>query len=252
MSVTANDGTLELTNTDLIVDIPDIAALDNDAYIMARRNGLGASDSSILLGVNPYSTLQDLIKSKILTEVTAEERAVGDVPAVKKGKELEPLVVEKFIKAFGMPTIKPIAQYALKDFPYLKINYDGVTGTPEQYIPVEIKIVTKAGEKHYNCGKALFTERGGMRPLSDDVSNYDLTILQKAAFYGIPPYYYTQLQQQMLGLKAPYGYLTTLTESTWALTVYFVWRDLSTQSRLIVEGAEIWNNKILPLKQGIR
>ena len=129
-------------------------------------------------------------------------------------------------------------------------NFDGVMGTPEQYIPVEIKVVTKAGERHYNYCKAIFTEGGGMRPMVDDVTNFALTIDQKAAYYGIPGYYYTQLEQQILGLKAPYGYLATLTESTWSLTVYMVWADLSVATRLIIEGDQQWNN-ILRLKQHI-
>ena len=122
----------------------------------------------------------------------------------------------------------------------MKINFDGVTGTPEQYIPAEIKVVTYRGEKHYDRTKAFFNEKYGFGMLPEDVSQNNWSVETKAAHYGIPPYYYTQLQQQILGLNAPFGYLSVLFDKTWDLYSFYVWRDEKVLNALIVEGYKVW------------
>ena len=58
----------------LEVVVDDAALLsetDQHAFAMLRRAGLGASDSSIILGVNLYTSLDELIaqkRSMVLTE----------------------------------------------------------------------------------------------------------------------------------------------------------------------------------------
>lgn len=231
---------LDLTNTPLAIDVPDIDQLPNEQYALLRKNGLGTSDASIVLKVNPYTTLMELIAEKARNYLTEEEKAVGDQIAVKKGRDLEPLIIQKFEKFFGQKTWKPSDMYVHKDFPYLKFNFDGVTGTPEQYIPAEIKVVTKKGEKHYDPSKAMFIEGIGFRPIQPDRTTSNNSIATKAAQYGIPSYYYTQLQQQILGLNAPFGYLSVLFETDWKFISFFVHRDNSVITDIIVQGAKVW------------
>ena len=147
----------------------------------------------------------------------------------------------------GRRIIKPIHMYAHKDYPYIKFNFDGVLDKvlldngEYQYIPDEIKVVTTYGVKHYNKAKAIFSESKGW---SDIPPHYELigkTIEEKAAMYGIPPYYYTQLQQQIFGLDAPYGYLTVLFENNWEIHSFFVWRDQKLINQLILEDTKTWN-----------
>lgn len=57
----------------------------------------------------------------------------------------------------------------------------------------------------------------------------------------MPPYYYTQLQQQIMGLDAPYGYLSVMFESTWRVHTFFAWRDDAVIRQLILQGSEVWN-----------
>lgn len=58
--------------------------------------------------------------------------------------------------------------------------------------------------------------------------------------YGIPPYYYTQLQQQIFGLNAPYGFLTVMFERDWGIRSWLVWRDQKMINQLIVEDTKTW------------
>ena len=241
---------LELQNTNLEIAVADIDQFSNDDYIILRRQGFGASDSSILLGVNPYKTLPELIKEKASNVITAEERAVGEKAAVRKGRDLEPLIIVKFQETFKKECIKPKDMYSIKGTGCLTVNFDGVTGDSEQYIPAEIKVVTQYGEKHYNPLKAIYDEVNGFMPLPEDISKSNNSIETKAAHYGIPPYYYTQLQQQMLGLNAPYGYLSVLFDRDWRMRTFFVWRDEATLQQLVTNANNAWQ-QVLALRNKI-
>lgn len=258
---------LDLTGLPIEIDVENIDQKSSEEFAIARREGFGGSDSSILLGVNPFTTLRELIIQKCRTELTEEEKQVGQLAAVRKGNDLEPLIIEKASKILGMNIIKPPHMYKFTEFPYLKMNFDGVGETakveniklPEasdlgKYIPVEIKVATVKGEKHYNPLVAIYSEvvsgklNPTVRPILPDVSVSDMTIEAKAKYYGIPPYYYTQLQQEMMALDAPYGMLAVMFDTTWSVSIFFVWRDIGVQDKLKIEGFKAWQ-KIQDLKQ---
>lgn len=231
---------LDLTGLPIRTIVEDIGSLPNEEYALLRRNSFGASDVSVLLGVNPYKNVQELIKEKSLTYLTEEEKAIGDKSAVKKGRDLEPLIIQKFEQHFGQKTIKPADMYQFNEHPFLTLNFDGVTGYAGQYTPVEIKVVTQYGEKHYNIGKTMFNEYAGFRPIQQPIEGANMSIQNKAAYYGIPPYYYTQLQMQMKALNAPHGYLAALFEKSWTFHVFFVWYDSAIFTDAVIQGYKAW------------
>lgn len=237
----SNEANPVLDKLPIKIDVPNMDALGPDEFTLTRREGFGGSDSSVLLGVNPYTTLSELIKQKASRELLPEEKAIKNNVAVMKGNDLEPLVVAKWSRIFQRKIMKPVPMYVFKEYPYLKMNFDGVSGSPEQYFPVEIKIVTKSGERHYNPSKAMFIERVGFRPMPDtEFANTVNSIVTKAAHYGIPQYYYTQVQQEMMALNAPYGFLCSLWESTWTVYCYFIPRDETVQNQIIIQGYKAW------------
>lgn len=241
---------LELEGTRLEVAVANIDQYSNDEYIMLRRQGFGASDSSVILGVNPYKTIPELIKEKASNIITAEERAVGEKAAVRKGRDLEPLIIHKFQTAFKQNCIKPKDMYKITGTNCLNVNFDGVTGEPGRYVPAEIKVVTMYGEKHYNPLKAIYDEVNGFMPLPENISDSNNTLETKAAHYGIPPYYYTQLQQQMLGLNADYGYLSVLFDRDWRMRTFFVYRDNKMLEELVQKSNYYWD-QVLALKNKV-
>lgn len=245
--INENEGVLDLSELDLEVDIANIDKYPNEQYALLRKNGLGTSDSSIILGVNPYTSKNDLIAEKCRNYLTEEELEVGTKSAVRKGRELEPLIIHKHSQVMGRRIIKPVNMYRHKDYPFIKFNFDGVIdklynedGT-YQYIPDEIKVVTIYGMKHYQPKKATFSEFTGWQLIPPHYENENVGIEQKATMYGIPPYYYTQLQQQIFGLNAPYGFLTVMFEKDWQIHSWFVWRDQKVINQLIMEDAKTWN-----------
>ena len=242
--------TLTLPNN-LIVECPnlttlieDVQALDDDAYALARRKGLGASDSSVLLGVNPYKTKDQLIVEKLSKYITDEERKIKLKDSVRKGFDLEPLIIQKFSKLMDKDEpIKPKSMYQITDVPFLTINFDGIIYEQDHLIPVECKFVTTYGDKYYKREHALKREFGdciihkACRAYTDTVDR----IKAKAEQIGIPPYYYTQVQQQIYGANAPYGYLCALHDKGWETVVYFIPRDEECIRAIIITGGKVWS-----------
>ena len=223
--------------------IEDISSLEEDDYALARRKGLGASDSSVLLGVNPYKNKSDLIIEKRSKVITDEERAIKMKDAVRKGFDLEPIILQKYVKLTGkQEPIKPTAMYRIKETPCLTINFDGVSTVDDYLIPVEAKFVTTYGDKYYNRNNAFMREIGECslqrtcRAYTDSIDR----IKAKAEACGIPPYYYTQVQQQMYGLGSPFGYLIALHDKGWEAVLYFVPRDEECIRDIIISGTKTW------------
>lgn len=239
---------LDLSGLPIKVDIENIdtvLANDKQGFAMLRRNGLGGSDSSIVLGVNPYTSRGELIQQKARNELTEEEKAVGEKTAVRKGNDLEPLIIEKTSRFLDQEVFKPKDMYRFKKYPWLTMNFDGVSEDENGYFPVEIKVVTVYGQKHYDFNKAFFDEREGLSTLPQNYAMSEInTIETKAMQYGIPPYYYTQLQQEMMALDADYGMLSVLRDSDWRVFTFFVHKDPFVQSRLITESYKIWEEVI--------
>lgn len=242
-----NAGTLDLNNLNIEIDIANIDQYPNEQYALLRKNGLGTSDSSIVLGVNPYTSKSALIEEKCRNYLTQDELEVGDLAAVRKGNQLESLIIYKHSKIMDRRIIKPTDMYRHKEYPFIKFNFDGVIdklynkdGT-YQYIPDEIKVVTMYGMKHYNVEGATFSEHKGWKRIPPHYNEENTNIEGKAALYGIPPYYYTQLQQQIFGLNAPYGFLTVLFEKYWQIHSWFIWRDEKVINQLIIEDSKVWD-----------
>lgn len=244
-----NTKALDLTNLPIevdVADIDDILERSNEEFAMIRRNGLGGSDISAVLGVNPYTSPAQLIQQKARNTLTEEEKEVGEKVAVRKGRDLEPLIIQKTEKAFNIDVFKPKDMYRFKKYPWLTMNFDGVVENEDgTYYPNEIKVVTIYGQKYYDFNKAYYDETQGMLPLPPNYAISETnSIMTKAMQYGIPPYYYTQLQQEMMALNAPYGILSVLRDSDWRLFSFYVHQDPYTQSRIISEGYKVWQEVI--------
>lgn len=243
---------IDLKRVPVEIAVENIDSVSKEEFTQLRRQGFGGSDSSVLVGVNPFSTVKELIDSKIRTELSEEEKAIGKLAAVRKGNDLEPLIITKATEILDTVVFKPPHMYRFKEFPYLTMNFDGVTDLEgKQYVPVEIKVCTIRGEKHYNKFKAFYDEglpEGAQaRPEPTDISQNNISIEERAAHYGIPPYYFTQLQQEMMALDAPFGFIAVLFESDWYVRIFKVWKDPKTQNAIIIQGYKVWQ-KIAQIK----
>lgn len=207
----------------LDVAIADIQSLSHEEYALARKDYFGASDSSILCGVNLYKQMSALINEKNTKEITKEEIEVSEKPIVRKGFDLEPLILDYAEKELGVTVYKPKDMYRFINIDGLSVNYDGVTEIDSKLIPVEAKLVSKFGEKYYNKSITVLDARDVDMSVEGDSLEQHIT--KKALKFGIPAYYYTQVQQEIAGLNAPYGYLTARFDDSWTQKTYLIKRD---------------------------
>lgn len=217
----------------------DLAQHDKEAFILLRRESFGASDSAALLGVSPFTDIPTLIEQKCTKGVTKEELEVGEKENVRKGADLEPLILQKFEEWSGFETYKPDAMYRIELYPWLTVNFDGIIKLDKTYIPVEAKFVSAYANKYWLRDKAINRPHEGfpMRCAGRDMKTH---IEDTAASYGIPPYYFTQVQQQLLALSAPFGYLIGLFDKGWEIKVYKIFADTATQNALLDVSKETW------------
>lgn len=226
--------------------IENVQSLSEEQYALERRKGLGASDASVFLDLMTKfkKDTAGLIQEKCRTYITEEEKEIGMKESVRKGHDLEDLILTKAAKLLGIEKpLKPKHMYQITDAPYLTVNFDGVSFIEDggYYIPVESKFVTPYGDKYYNRSCAVLREfpDGKQRPVHSatyDPKDHVDMITAKAATVGIPPYYYPQVTQQILALNAPYGYLVALHDKGWELCVYKVMRDEDTIKHLKIKG----------------
>lgn len=233
-------GELDISRTPLEIFYKDVDKVDNITFIQLRREGFGGSDAGVLLGVNPYQSIEELLMSKIPQPPTQNELMVGLNPAVQAGTELEPLVIKHMEEVFKRPVIKPVDMYHFKDYPYLAMNFDGVLDIEDRYIPDEVKVVTLRGARHYQPHIAWYRDTLGFGIIPEDISTLNVPIQTKADHYGIPAYYYTQVQQEMLALNAPYAYLTAYFQKTGESCMFYIWKDQAVQNQIILQGWKAW------------
>lgn len=213
---------------------------DKVQFAMLRRAGLGASDASVYLGVNPWTTEETLIEQKLSLTLTQDEIDVGEKAVVRKGSDLEPLILSKFSEFSQLEVIKPSAMYKIIKHPQLTVNFDGIITMGATLIPVEAKMVSMYADKYWDKSKCIDNiARGGECVMAGNgLADH---IVKQSEAYGIPQYYYPQLQQQLLALDAPFGYFAVIFDKTWEFKVYKIYADEYTQRGIITESKRVWD-----------
>lgn len=211
-----------------------IDKVSDEEYARIRTETFGASDSSRLLNVNPFAngTLEDLIKEKV---TGVYDESIGLKPSVRMGKDIEHIILQKVQELFEREVYKPYNMYKDKNSG-LSVNFDGVMEEEDELVPIEAKAVTKYGRIHYDFLKTTYQQLNGewqpkmqvnLKPLLDQTKfdNIQEYIKALAKEYGIPVYYLTQVQQQMIALGSSKGYLVVMDVDTWNVNVFTVYRD---------------------------
>ncbi len=173
-----------------------------------RRKHVGASDASIVMGLNPWRTTIQLWEEKTL----GWEQEMND--KMRDGQKMEDEARECYEKISGLKVKPKVAECEIN--PFLSASFDGITDSYDY--AVEIK-----------CGKA---------------SHY------LAKNNVIPPYYYSQLQHQMMiaGIFEM-DYFSYSKKDQFSINVK---RDDEFIIKMIEKELEFWNNVInfMPPKVG--
>ena len=250
MSKTSNEALINETLTyflddfDIVITAENALFMEQEEFADIRHTGFGASDSSKILNVNPFprGSSSELLADKM---TKYHDDTIGLKPSVRMGRELEPFVIDKASKLMGISIMKPFHMYGKANG--LNTNFDGVWIRPEDYIPLEIKLISFFGEKYYNFGIGSKVDGSDIwskaitfnNPETPIPYNYKINLTEEqryihwmAELVGIPVYYYTQLQQQVDFLQAPFGYLLAHSTKQWELYSFKVARDERTINAL--------------------
>ena len=229
----------------------ELAANNPEEFTKLRRTGFGASDSGIILGVSPYNDINQLVLQKNSPELTEDEIRVSGLPQVRMGADCEPIILKKFEQWSGLHTEKPGAMYRLKDYPQLTINFDGLTQVDR--VPVECKLISVYAKKYWDFNRAVQSVDEKFCQKYGSANSVKDKIITQAEYCGIPPYYYTQVQQQLLGTPAEHAFLAAIDVKTWQLHVFRIEEDEDIQAALIAksfEAAEHCPNIFKHLEEG--
>lgn len=214
----------------------NICDLSEEGFALARRDGVGASDSSAILGtMSKFRGVEDVLNNKLEKEYSDAEREIGKKPAVRKGRDLESLILAKAAQALDCGIWKSPNMYRLIDYPHLTINYDGLALLEDELVPIEAKLVTIYGDKYYN-----FTSPNEEKIVAGPAERLD-QLLELATWHGIPPYYLIQVQQQLMGTNASYAYLSALRDKDWTLYLFKIPAYEWVQTWIAVETYQFWN-----------
>lgn len=100
---------------------------DRSDWLLKRKIGLGGSDMSAIMGVNPWKTPLDIKLDKemqLITESTSESMIFGN--------KLEPVVADTYAERFNKKLSTPVGLYQHD-------KYDIIVGTPDRLIDGERK-----------------------------------------------------------------------------------------------------------------
>lgn len=216
------DEKLKLLGIIPLIDASKLLNYSNESYAMMRHIGFGASEASVLVGINPFKTIDDLRKEKL--ELTNDPE-INYKEVVRKGKDLEDLFMQKASKHFTLNIEKPKIMYKLNKDSRLTVNFDGVTELESHLIPVEIKMCSIYGRKHYNFSKSIAEDVKEEHWRTDIHRFIVMYMTDSLDECGFPPYYYAQLQQQMMFLNAPYGILAVMDDKEWTMHYFITKRN---------------------------
>lgn len=97
---------------------------DHDAWLKARMYGIGGSDASAIVGMNPYKSNIDLFEEKTGRSIP---RDISDKPYVRYGTLAEPLAREQFKLDYPEYKVEYHENRILRcvEYPFLQASLDG-------------------------------------------------------------------------------------------------------------------------------
>lgn len=183
-----------------------------------RKKGIGGSDAGAVMGLNKYTTPLKLYRTKIGEYKEDQE----DNVYIKKGKDLEGVVFEKYVTpdmaSKGYTALHPEHIFVNKQYPWLRANCDGLAvpliGTPADNVVIEIKWVSEYAEVNWDGDE----------------------------YCGIPASYYAQVQHYMIVTGARKSRLYALFDRTWDVKIYDIPFNPSFALKLISETKQFYDN----------
>lgn len=172
--------------------------LSHDEWLSERQKGIGGSDISAIIGINPYRTAVDVYFDKI-----GQADPIPDNQHMKMGRILEPVIADLFAEETGNEVIVPAKQiYQHKEFPFFQASIDRfyhdnernekgvleIKSTQKNMIDVDRTHFTQLqwylGITEYDFGSVFYLEHGLNTPPPFEYERDDLYLefLQEQAY----------------------------------------------------------------------
>ena len=134
----------EWPNSEVVFDTAFVTTKDWEAL---RHIGIGGSDSSVLMGLNPYQTEEGLWYEKL---GYPEHIYDGDKNAIfARGHFIEPVVIRTFANLVGAHVVPETRMFSSKKHPVATANIDGILRMPNGKLAIfeaKTAVVEKKGE----------------------------------------------------------------------------------------------------------
>jgi putative phage-type endonuclease len=117
--------------------------MNQQEWLEWRRQGIGASDAPVVMGVSPWKKISQLLEEKVFG---AQEKDNSDM---ERGRELEPVALELFMKEMNID-LSFQDRLVHKEHDWMRATLDGINY--EKQIVVEVKCPKKQHTKvpdHY-------------------------------------------------------------------------------------------------------
>lgn len=183
--------------------------LTREEWLQLRRRGIGGSDASVIMGINPYRSILQLWEEK-----TGEcEIAENGNEHAYWGNVMEPLIRKEFMRRSGLKVRQKHAMIFHPVYPYLFADVDGIA-TDED------------GEK------CIFEAKTASQHKEKDWEN------------GVPREYYLQVQHYLEVCGMEKAYVAVLIGGN-RFAFYTVYRDEKQIAELLCREREFWEKQVL-------
>lgn len=201
-------------------DVDFLSYSSEEEWHALRNDGIGGSDAGAIMGLNKYMSPLKLYRIKMGRYSKDDE----DNVYIKKGKDLESLIFEKYVKPDlekdDYTLIHPEHVFVNRMYPWLRANCDGlavrsgysIPTDPALNIVIEIKWVSEWAEVNWD---------------GED-------------YCGIPASYYAQVQHYMTVTGATCAYLYAMFDKDWRVQRYIIPYNRSFALKLISQTKEFY------------
>lgn len=201
-------------NANILVETDN---LSKEEWLRYRKQGIGGSDVSCLLGINKWKSEIELW----LDKTNQTNTHVEENEAMQWGTIMEPIIRNHFAEVTGKTVVELKAMLQHPEHPFMLADVDGVT-VDDSGNPAILEIKTASEFKR---------------------SDWD---------EGVPAYYQTQVQHYLCVTGIQKAYVAVLIGGN-SFRVYEVDADAEIQSMLIAVEKDFWNkvqNMIRPEMDG--
>lgn len=179
----------------------------DQAWHDRRRQGLGGSDSPVVLGYPPYP-----YKSRL--DLWAEKRGLVEPgesgPDANRGSFMEPHVADMYEEATGIQLTIPEESFTHSDYPWMLANVDRL----------QTSVLRGRGIVEIKCP--------------------GLHVFGKCQREGLPPYYQIQGQHCLAASARAWGTFLVFNSERWRLETIDFERDETLIEQIIAADADFW------------